>query len=60
MDGVWVKVCPQCGGNVVAAIFRIPAAAAYGVTSQYVCDKCGSVANPIEIEVKVNKRKKGA
>lgn len=57
---VWIKVCASCGGKVVPALFRIPAAAAYGVTAPYACEKCGSVGNPIEIKAKVNKKKQGA
>ncbi len=35
------------------AVFKIPAAAAYGATEDYACEKCGHFGKPIEVTPKM-------
>ncbi|MEK6924012.1 MAG: hypothetical protein AABW54_02130 [Candidatus Micrarchaeota archaeon] len=62
-ESVWLRKSLCCGAAVKAAIFEIPAAAAYGVTTPYICAKCGKMCNPIEIKAratnKVERKKRG-
>jgi len=49
----WVTVCAECLSPVKAAVFRIPAAAAYGATQDYSCEKCGHYGKAIEVTPKM-------
>lgn len=59
----WIQVCAKCLAPVKAAVFEIPAAAAYGVTEDYKCKTCGHFGKPIEVTPKmlekIQKEKKG-